>query len=82
MKNTIKLTLLAVGCIILLSACEPKIDADQCMRSELFQKCLSSVPSGPQSTKYNDWSEVVSECGSQAYYQSLRTVKNIKPECR
>ena len=30
----------------------------------------------------NDWSEVVSECSSVSYYQSLRKGNYIKPECR
>jgi hypothetical protein len=54
---------------------------DQCLRREIFAQCLSAVPPGPQDTKYNDWSEVVSECGSQAYYQAQRYPKHVKPEC-
>lgn len=45
---------------------------DQELRAKLFQECLKLIPKGPQVVKYNDWDEVVSECGSQAYYQSMR----------
>lgn len=55
---------------------------DQCMRREIFEACLARVPKGPDSVQYNDWSEVVEECGSQAYYQALRKPERIKPECR
>lgn len=55
---------------------------DQCMRREIFQQCMKALPAGPQTTKYNDWGEVVSQCESVAYYQSLRKRKFIKPECQ
>lgn len=45
---------------------------DQDVRREVFFECLKVVPAGPQATKYNDWSEVVSECGNQASYISQR----------
>lgn len=55
---------------------------DQCLRAELFKSCMASLPAGPQATKYNDWAEVVSECGSQSYYQSMRRSGAITKECR
>ena len=55
---------------------------DQCVRAELFQACLATVPAGPQAAKYNDWDEVVSECGTQARTMSVRPVKAIKEGCR
>lgn len=39
---------------------------DQDLRKEIFMECLSKVPKGPESVKYNDWKEVVEECGDQA----------------
>lgn len=63
--------------------CEAGIHiADQCLRAELFKSCMAALPAGPLATKYNDWDEVVSECGSQSYYQSQRQIKFVKPECR
>lgn len=56
--------------------------ADQCMRAQIFQQCLKAVPAGPVSSNYNDWSEVVAQCASTAYYQSLRQREHVKPECR
>lgn len=55
---------------------------DQCLRAELFQSCLKSVPAGPNETKYNDWNEVVRECQYASYYQSLRKLSAIKQECQ
>jgi hypothetical protein len=55
---------------------------DQCMRAKLFKECMAMLPAGPRETRYNDWDEVVSECGSQALYQSLRLTKHIKSECQ
>lgn len=80
--------LIAILAAVLLAGCnpsevtKPSYAADQCLRADLFKQCMASLPAGPASTKYNDWSEVVSECGSQAYYQSLRNRSLVKPECR
>ncbi len=61
---------------------EQASDPDQCLRVELFERCMKSLPAGPKQTQYNDWAEVVSECQSASYYQSMRSQKHIKPECR
>lgn len=81
-----KLILLSV---LLLAACsrddKPFIDervANQCLRRELFNECMKSLPAGPVATKYNDWDEVVAECGSQAYYMSQRKESTIPQGCR
>jgi hypothetical protein len=64
------------GC--LLSGCENPLPEpnrcqhDQDVRREIFMECLRAVPQGPVSAKYNDWSEVVDQCGDQAGYISLR----------
>ena len=65
-----------------LTACQLKPEPDQCLRQKLFEVCLKSVPKGPHKTKYNDWAEVIGECRQAAYYNSLRKVEHIKPECR
>jgi hypothetical protein len=71
---------------IYLSACDggppDPTQPDQCLRREIFMQCLGTVPKGPDSTKYNDWDEVVSECENAAYYQSKRQRSRIKEECR
>ena len=80
--------LAAVVCAIALAGCSNGVVPerthayDQCLRVELFQACLKALPAGPQGTKYNDWNEVVSECGTQAQYQSVRPVTAIKEGCR
>jgi len=83
-RRTTQLTLLLAS-VAMLAACTETstiTEPDQCIRAEQFQQCLASVPAGPTSTQYNDWSEVVSECRNTAYYQSLRDPSAIKPECR
>lgn len=69
---------------VLLAGCSdaPSDGPDQCLRAELFKACMAILPAGPLATKYNDWNEVVSECGNAAYYQSKRLTIHIKPECR
>ncbi len=83
------LPVFAVIASIPLSACGPSqetkeqsVDTDQCLRVELFERCMKLLPAGPKHTQYNDWDEVVSECETAAYQQSLRSKKHIKPECR
>ena len=67
----------------LLSGCnEDQQQADQCMRTKLFESCMRSLPAGPVSTQYNDWAEGIDECESAAYYQSIRRESQIKLECR
>lgn len=55
---------------------------DQCLRKELFERCMAVVPQGPQSVQYNDWAEVVEECADTARDQSIRHPSQIKAECR
>lgn len=68
---------------LMLTGCTPEqiSGRDQCMRNEIFMACLEAVPDGPESTKYNDWAEVVGECEAAAYYQSLRRKSQISEEC-
>jgi hypothetical protein len=75
---------LAVAAVLLVGCDDAHklASVDQCKRVELFQACLRLLPKGPDRTVYNDWDEVVSECESAAYYQSIRPYVAIKPECR
>ena len=67
-----KKTLLAV-LVLGLAGCEEVKQAkpNQKERQRIFLECLKAIPAGPQSTKYNDWDEVVTACENAAYYQSL-----------
>lgn len=67
--------IVAIG--LLLAGCDevkgPVVNQE--IRERLFFQCLERIPKGPEQTKYNDWDEVISECGTQAYYMALnRTV--------
>lgn len=77
--------IIVLALVILLAGCgEPGgyTTTDQCLRVELFQQCLAKIPPGPAETVYNDWDEVVESCETSAYYQSQRTAKFVKIECR
>ena len=71
--------------VLVLAACNPYVPPnrpDQCLRAKLFAECLDKIPKGPNSVhNSNDWEEVVSTCGSNAYYTSLRKREVIKPDC-
>jgi hypothetical protein len=74
--------LLLVGSMGLLAACgpalppQPKYALDKKVQQDLFFRCLKSLPAGPIASKYNDWDEVVSECGSQAFHMARTCVEN------
>ena len=54
---------------------------DQCIARSAFVECLKSLPAGPQSTKYNDWDDVVEECRRTAFFLAKRKRSVVKPEC-
>lgn len=76
--------------LVSLAGCDNKLQqqddadvmvVDQCNRQTLFLQCLSTVPSGPQATEKSDWADVVDNCETSAYYESIRPKKYTKPEC-
>jgi hypothetical protein len=73
---------LSIGfALVLLTGCEPPKSTgyyDQDVRREVFFQCLQAVPVGPQATKYNDWSEVVDECGDQAMSLAARGFSDVR----
>ena len=76
MSRSILLGLIAlVSSILIMSGCDNntlfedwRIDPE--LRREIFKECMEILPAGPEETVYNDWDEVVDECGTQAYYMS------------
>lgn len=66
--------------VVLLVGCSPPEwgITDQKLRQELFFKCMKSLPAGPTATKYNDWDEVVAECGNQAKQMTYGCLRNCK----
>lgn len=59
--------------MLVLAGCDvPKPpQPNQDIRERIFFQCLAAIQKGPEQTKYNDWQEVVNECGHQAYYMSF-----------
>ena len=69
----------------LLTGCDASSSApDQCLRQEIFKQCVANLPEGPThlNAAGNDWREVIHQCDSAAYLQSIRIKNIIKPECR
>lgn len=68
-------TSLCVSLVLALSGCGPKPPetkwcTDEEKRIERFDQCLKLLPSGPATTEYNDWSEVVETCDGISYSQA------------
>lgn len=79
--------ILLIIAVLTLSGCsvehsESRTVIDQCLRSQLFDRCVKTIPSGPLATRYNDWDEVIEVCGNQARSQSVRLREVVKLECR
>ncbi len=50
------------------------IESDPKARASAFEACMKLLPQGPTTTTYNDWDDVVYECGRQA---SINTERKI-----
>ena len=62
--------------LVLIIGCGDRVYVtDNELRQKLFFECLSKIPQGPSTVKYNDWQEVVDECSDCAYSMSTRYVK-------
>lgn len=77
-----------IVCTLALAACGDAVNptksiytTDQCLRAELFAKCMAAIPAGPLASKYNDWDEVVGQCADASFYQANRQRRFVKPEC-
>lgn len=78
-----KANILLLMVIVNLVGCDSQTKSyDQCLRKELFFQCLKEIPEGPKATVTNDWSEVISQCGSEVAYLAIKYTNQIKPECR
>jgi hypothetical protein len=71
--STILLVCISIGCNP-----ETKEVTCQKLRHQYFIQCLEKIPKGPISVHNNDWGDVVSKCGSQAYYQAIIPVQDCK----
>lgn len=74
--------IILIALLIVLSGCSDSPwcaqGVNQKIRRERFDSCLKNIPKGPQTTKYNDWAEVVSQCDNIAYYQSMEKPKGCE----
>lgn len=70
--------LLIINLILLLCICgctkSEKWETDQKLRRTIFLECMKALPNGPEETMYNDWAEVVDECGDQAYLMARKCI--------
>lgn len=66
--------------LIFLAGCtedrRPKYAVSQAKRQEVFERCLSKIPAGPVSVKYNDWDEVIKACDKIAKSQAMFCIAN------
>lgn len=68
--------MLMLALVLVLAGCEhPRYELDQELRLTIFKECMSALPAGPISTKYNDWDEVVYECRQTATYMAQRCIE-------
>lgn len=70
-----------IASALLLSGCgesRPYADYEYsaAKRAAAFKECMAAVPAGPQTTTYNDWDEVVSECRNYADTQARRCIRH------
>ena len=68
--GTKKRVLLALSFIAMTGCKTCWMESNKSERQRIFKECMASLPLGPQTTHYNDWSEVVDSCEDVAYYQS------------
>ena len=69
-----------IAVVMILAGCDSSSKShDQCIRSEIFQQCISVVKDKNMNGKDAD---VIKECDTAAYYQSIRNEAVVKPECR
>lgn len=62
---------LLLAAIPLLTACEVQFkaqDADRKLMREIFMECLDKAAKQPNSTYYNDGSEIVEQCRKTSYF--------------
>ena len=68
--------LIVAALALLVSGCSvTRHENDPALERVIFKECMASLPAGPASTVYNDWDEVVAECRTTAFRQSLVCVQ-------
>jgi hypothetical protein len=67
--------------LALLAGCGPSTITDQCLRKELFSKCMKLSPDDPGSAVYKSHEELVTYCANASLSRSSRPPEQVKPAC-
>ncbi len=67
--------------LALLAGCGPTTITDQCLRKELFSKCMELSPDDPGSAVYKSHEELVTYCANASLSRSSRPPEQVKPAC-
>ncbi len=67
--------------LALLAGCGPSTITDQCLRKELFSKCMELSPDDPGSAVYKSHEELLTYCANASLSRSSRPPEQVKPAC-
>ena len=67
--------------LALLAGCGPSTITDQCLRKELFSKCMELSPDDPGSAVYKSPEELLTYCANASLSRSSRPPEQVKPAC-
>lgn len=73
-----KCIMVSLVAVLLLCSCDDRV-SDVCIRQEVFENCINSVPK--ERAEPDEWRDIIYECGAQARGISIRKGENIKKEC-
>jgi hypothetical protein len=67
--------------LVLLAGCGPSTITDQCLRKELFSKCMDVSPDDPGSAVYKSHEELLTYCANASLSRSSKPPEQVKPAC-
>lgn len=67
--------------LALLAGCGPTTITDQCLRKELFSKCMELSPDDPGSAVYKSHEELLTYCANASLSRSSKPPEQVKPAC-
>ena len=65
--------------LVLLAGCGPSTITDQCLRKELFSKCMDVSPDDPGSAVYKSHEELLTYCANASLSRSSKPPEQVKP---